>query len=85
MVLGFIVTYYQYKVNERCPSPICYPLRCTYEEVNYPGTDFVILARPEEHVWQMAALGEGSKVAVFRYAGQEDLAQHLGVLAQIVQ
>ena len=60
-------------------------LRWTYEEMDYPGTDFVILAHPEDGVWQMAALGKGGKVAVFRYAGQEDLAEHLDVLAELVQ
>ena len=53
--------------------------------MDYPGTDFVILAHPEDGVWQMAALGKGGKVAVFRYAGQEDLAEHLDVLAELVQ
>ena len=57
----------------------------TYEEMDYPGTDFVILARPEERVWQMAAVGKGGKVAVFRYAGQEDLAEHLDLLSKMVQ
>lgn len=60
-------------------------LRWAYEEMEYPGTDFVILARPEEGIWQMAAVSKGGRVAVFRYAGQEDLAQHLDMLIQMVQ
>ena len=56
----------------------------TYEEVDHPGTDFVVLARTDDGVFQMAALGSGRQVAVFRYAGQEDLAEHLDLLAGIL-
>lgn len=55
----------------------------TYEQVDYPGADLVILAREETQVWQMAALVRGGQVAVFRYAGREDLASHLDDLAQV--
>lgn len=56
----------------------------SYEDVDYPGLDFVILARAEDKIWQMAALGSGGRVAVFRYAGFEDLADHLAELAEVV-
>lgn len=59
-------------------------LRWTYEEAEWPDADFVILARTKEKVWQMAALGRGGRVAVFRYAGKEDLADHLDLLAAMV-
>lgn len=58
-------------------------LMWSYEDVSYPGLDFVILAKTDS-VWQMAALGSGGRVAVFRYAGAEDLAEHLDELAEIV-
>ena len=51
-----------------------------YEEISYPGLDFVILATAQDEPWQMAALGKGSQVAVFRYAGVERLEDHLDVL-----
>lgn len=41
----------------------------SYEEVDWPGTDFVILATVEDDPWQMAAVGRGGRVAVFCYAG----------------
>jgi hypothetical protein len=56
----------------------------SYEEVDYPGTDFVILAQEDRGVWQMAALGSGRHVAVFRYAGKEKLADHLDLLFSMV-
>ena len=56
-----------------------------YEEVDYPGLDFVILATARDEPWQMAAVGRGGKVAVFRYAGQERLGDHLETLAEMVQ
>ncbi|MFZ7101513.1 MAG: DUF2812 domain-containing protein [Peptococcaceae bacterium] len=56
----------------------------TYEEADYPGTDFVILAQEDGGVWQMAALGSGKHVAVFRYGGQEQLADHLDLLSNMV-
>lgn len=55
-----------------------------FEEVDYPGTDFVILAQEDSGVWQMAALGSGKYVAVFRYGGQEKLADHLDLLSSMV-
>lgn len=56
----------------------------SYEEVDYPGLDFAILAKAEDSSWQMAAAGSGGQVAVFRYLGAEDLADHLEELAEIV-
>lgn len=57
-------------------------LSWTYEELSYPGLDFVILARaahfPE---WQLAAAGRGGHVIALRYCGREDLADHLDALA----
>lgn len=60
-------------------------IRWSYEEVDYPGLDFVILAQAEDKIWQMAAVASGGSVAVFRYAGFEDLADHLAELSEIVQ
>jgi len=60
-------------------------LHWLYEEVSHPGADFVILARATTEPYQMAALGKGGKVAVFRYGGGEDLADHLDLLAEMVQ
>lgn len=34
----------------------------SYEEVDWPGTDFVILATVEDDPWQMAAVGRGGRV-----------------------
>ena len=61
-------------------------LRWVYEEVEVPGLDFVILARPEneEKPWQMAALGRGRDAAVFFYGGQGDLRGHLDTLAALL-
>jgi len=59
-------------------------VRWTYEEVDYPGTDFVILAREDRGIWQMAAVGRGKHMAVFRYAGRENLADHLDLLSSMV-
>lgn len=56
----------------------------SYEEVDWPGTDFVILATVEDDFCQMAAVGRGGRVAVFRYAGVEKLADHLDLLAEMV-
>lgn len=57
-----------------------------YREVDYPGLDFVILAAPDDPdvSWQMAALGKDGNVAMFRYAGVENLADHLDLLAAMV-
>lgn len=57
----------------------------TYEEVDYPGTDFVILAHEDSGTWQMAALGNGKNVAVFSYGGQKELADYLDLLASMVK
>jgi len=56
-----------------------------YEEVSHPGADFVILAQATTEPYQMAALGKGGKVTVFRYGGGEDLANHLDLLVDMVQ
>ena len=56
-----------------------------YEEASHPGADFVLLARATTKPYQMAALGKGGKVAVFRYGGSEDLAEHLSILVDMVQ
>lgn len=55
-----------------------------YQEVSYPGLDFVILAAAKDEPRQMAALGKGSQVAVFRYAGVERLEDHLDVLSTMI-
>lgn len=55
-----------------------------YEEVTYPGLDFAILASAQDEPWQMAAVGKGGQVAVFRYAGQQRLGDHLDLLAEMV-
>ena len=55
-----------------------------YEEVDFPGLDFVILATVKDDPWQMAAIGKGGKVAVFRYAGVEHLEDHLDLLSKMV-
>lgn len=56
-----------------------------YEEVPYPGLDFVILATVKDEPWQMAAVGKGGKVAVFRYGGVECLKDHLDLLSELVR
>lgn len=57
----------------------------TYEELEYPGLDLAVLARNKrDNIWQMAAVAKGGRVAVFRYGGQENLANHLDVLAEAV-
>lgn len=59
-------------------------LRWSYEELDVPGLDFAILAEEPEGIWQMAALGKGGRVAVFRYAGEEKLEEHMELLASMV-
>ncbi len=62
-------------------------LRWVYEDVDVPSTDFVILAEVDggHDVWQMAAVAKGGKVAVYRYAGEQRLRNHLELLAAFVQ
>lgn len=60
-------------------------LRWSYEELDVPGLDFAILAEEPEGIWQMAALGKGGRVAVFRYAGEERLEEHMELLASMVE
>ena len=56
--------------------------RC--EELEVPGLDFALLARDETGASQLAALGRGGWVAVFRYSGGEELSGHLELLASMV-
>ena len=56
----------------------------TYEELSYPGLDFVILAAEPRGVYQGLALGKGGRVAVFHYGGVEQLTDHLELLAAMV-
>lgn len=59
-------------------------LHWTYEELSYPGLDFVILATEPDGIWQGLALGRGGRVAVFHYGGMEDLTDHLDLLSTMV-
>lgn len=59
-------------------------LHWTYEELSYPGLDFVILATEPDGIWQGLALGRGGRVAVFHYGGMEDLTDHLDMLSAMV-
>lgn len=59
-------------------------LHWTYEELSYPGLDFVILMTESRGVFQGLALGKGSRVAVFHYRGVEQLTDHLELLAAMV-
>lgn len=45
-------------------------LRWSYDYIEFPDLDFVIIADEPDGIWQMAALGKGGKVAVFRYGGK---------------
>lgn len=56
----------------------------SYEELSYPGLDFAILAAEPEGVWQMLAIGKGGRAAVFRYAGKEQLSEHLQELSEVL-
>ena len=56
-------------------------LSWSYETLEHPGLDFVLLAREPEGLWQMAALGRGGQVAVYIYCGQEQLRDHLDLLS----
>ena len=46
--------------------------------------DFVIIATEPNEIGQMAALGKGGNVAVFRYGGQEKLRDHLDLLSTLI-
>ncbi len=59
-------------------------LRWSYEKLDVPGLDFAVLAEEPDGIWQMAALGRGGRVAVFRYAGEEKLEEHMELLASMV-
>ena len=56
-------------------------LSWSYETLEHPGLDFVLLAWESEGLWQMAALGRGGQVAVYIYCGQEQLRDHLDLLS----
>ena len=56
----------------------------TYEELSYPGLDFVILSTEPRGVYQGLALGKDGRVAVFHYGGVEQLTDHLDLLAAMV-
>lgn len=56
----------------------------TYQELTYPGLDFVILATSSDSPYQHLALGKGGRVAVFDYGGMEDLTDHLDPLSTMV-
>ena len=58
-------------------------LTWTYEEIDYPGLDFVILSRSNSQ-YQGAAVAKGGRLAVFHYGGRENLANHLDALAKAV-
>ena len=60
-------------------------LSWSYETLEHPGLDFVLLAREPEGLWQMAALGRGGQVAVYLYCGQEQLRDHLDLLSSWVR
>lgn len=60
-------------------------LKWTYEDADWPGTDFVILATADDGIGQMAAVCSGGRLAVFCYTGMENLGDHLDTLAAIVQ
>jgi hypothetical protein len=60
-------------------------LSWSYETLEHPGLDFVLLAWESEGLWQMAALGRGGQVAVFLYCGQEQLRDHLDLLSSWVR
>lgn len=57
----------------------------TYEELEYPGLDFVILSRSDSPQYQGAAVAKGGRLAVFHYGGREDLAGHLEEIVEMVR
>ena len=59
-------------------------VKWSYEDLTCPGLDFAILATEPENVMQMLAIGKGGRVAVFRYAGKEQLSAHLQELSEVV-
>lgn len=56
-----------------------------YKELSYPGLDFAIHATEPDGVWQMLAVGKGSSIAIFRYAGREWLPDCLQVLSNMLK
>lgn len=59
-------------------------LEWSYAELFCPGLDFVIYATEPDGIWQMLAIGKGERVAVFRYAGKEQLSNQLQTLSEAV-
>lgn len=57
----------------------------TYQELSYPGLDFVILATEPDGIWQSLAVGKGARVAVYHYGGMEQLRDHLDLLSAPLQ
>lgn len=56
----------------------------TYHTVDYPGLDFILLARSDDGISQMAAMARDGRVAVFSYRGLQQLEDHLALLAEMV-
>ena len=56
-------------------------LRWTFQEVDYPGADYVLLADSSRNS-QMAALAREGHLVVYCYNGAENLLEHLDLLFQ---
>lgn len=59
-------------------------LEWNYTELSCPGLDFAIYGTEPDGIWQMLAIGKGTRVAVFRYAGREQLSEKLQTLSEAV-
>ena len=59
-------------------------LEWNYAELSCPGLDFAIYGTEPDGIWQMLAIGKGTRVAVFRYAGREQLSEKLQTLSEAV-
>lgn len=59
-------------------------LEWSYEELSYSDLDFAIYATEPDGTWQILAIGRDNRVAVFRYAGIEQLSDHLNALSEAV-
>lgn len=59
-------------------------LNWSYTELSDTGLDFAIYATETDGIWQMLAIGKENRVAVFRYAGREQLPDHLQELSETV-
>lgn len=60
-------------------------LEWSYAELDFSDLDFAIYATEPDGIWQMLAIGRANRVAVFRYAGMEQLPDHLKVLSEAVK